>query len=58
MPRGGKREGAGRPPKDGELRKMRSMRATLEEWQLLQKFAKILKYGDKESAVKFLDEHE
>ena len=33
MPRGGKREGAGRPLTAGELRKQRQMRATTEEWE-------------------------
>ena len=57
MPRGGKREGAGRPPKEGELRKMCSMRATREEWELIQQFARILKYGDKDKAKKFVEEN-
>lgn len=58
MARGGKREGSGRPLTAGELRKMRGLRATDEEWQLLQRFEKIIKYGDKDAAKKFLDEHE
>ena len=55
---GGKREGAGRPLKEGELRKMRALRATDEEWQLIQRFAKIIKYGDKLAAQKFLDDNQ
>lgn len=58
MGRGGKRTGSGRPLTAGELRKMRGLRATDEEWQLLQRFEKIIKYGDKDAAKKFLDEHE
>ena len=54
---GGKRAGAGRPPKEGELRKMCSMRATREEWELIQQFARILKYGDKDKAKKFVEEN-
>ena len=57
MARGGKREGAGRPLKAGELRKMRGLRATDEEWEMLQRFEKIIKYGDKDAAKKFLNEH-
>ena len=57
MPRGGKREGAGRPPKEGEVRKRCTLRATVEEWELIQAFAKILKYGDKAAAEKFLAEN-
>lgn len=55
MPKGGARPGAGRPPKDGELRKMRCLRATDEEWLLLQRFEKILKYGDKDACKLFID---
>lgn len=58
MSKGGRREGAGRPKKDGELRQMRSMRATSDEWELLQRFAKVIKYGDKVACRKFLDEQE
>lgn len=54
---GGRREGAGRPLTAGELRKLRSLRATEHEWQLILRFAKILKYGDKASAEQFIDEH-
>ena len=58
MPRGGKREGAGRPLTASELRKQRQMRATTDEWELIQRFAKLVKYGDKEACKKFLDEQE
>ena len=58
MPRGGKREGAGRPLTAGELRKPKQMRATTAEWELIQRFAKLVKYGDKAACSKFLDEQE
>ena len=54
---GGKREGAGRPRVE-ELRKMRAMRATDDEWELIQSFAKLVKYGDKAACQNFLDEQE
>ena len=57
MPRGGKREGAGRPLAAGELRKLRSLRATDEEWRLLQMFERILKYGDKDKAKQFVEDN-
>lgn len=42
---GGKREGAGRrpAPTDGTERKMRSTRASDEEWEFIKKFAQLLK---------------
>ena len=55
MPRGGKREGAGRPLTAGELRKPRQLRATTNEWQMIQRFEKLVKYGDKDACQKFLD---
>lgn len=58
MPKGGRREGAGRPLTAGELRKQRQMRATTDEWDLIQRFAKLVKYGDKQACQKFLDQHE
>ena len=42
----------------GELRKLCTLRATREEWDLIQRFAKIIKYGDKEAAKKFLNENQ
>ncbi len=58
MPRGGKREGAGRPLVTGELRKKRQLRASQEEWELILRFDKVVKYGDKQACKKFLDEQE
>lgn len=42
---GGKREGAGRRPAavDGTERKMRSTRASDEEWELIKSFAQFVK---------------
>ena len=53
---GGKREGAGRPRTAGEVRKQRQLRASTEEWELIQRFAKLVKYGDKQACIRFLDE--
>lgn len=58
MSRGGKREGAGRPLTAGEFRKQRQLRAANDEWELIQRFAKLVKYGDKAACAKFLDEQE
>ena len=58
MSRGGKREGAGRPLTAGELRKQKQMRATTDEWELIQRFARLVKYGDKDACKKFLDDRE
>ena len=42
---GGKRAGAGRRPaaQDGTERKMRSLRASDDEWEMIKAFAKALK---------------
>ena len=58
MPKGGRREGAGRPLTAGEFRKQRQLRAATDEWELIQRFAKLVKYGDKDACKKFLDEQE
>ena len=52
---GGKRQGAGRRPAaaDGTERKMRSLRASDGEWEMIRQFAKILK-EDSERAAKIL----
>ena len=55
--RGGKREGAGRPVQGDEPTKMRSLRATSEDWKIILDFAKILKYGDKQAAKDFVEQH-
>lgn len=51
---GGKREGAGRPLTAGERRTLRGLRATDEEWRLIQAFEKALKYGDKDACIEFV----
>lgn len=53
--RGGARPGAGRPRKNKEeLRTMKSMRATAEEWEIIKEFARILKH-DPERAERMLE---
>lgn len=53
--RGGKREGAGRPLTAGVVRKQRQTRATDEEWELIKRFDKLIKYGDKAACIKALE---
>ena len=53
--RGGKREGAGRPLTAGVLRKQRQTRATDEEWELIKRFDKLVKYGSKEECIKAIE---
>ena len=36
----------------------RQMRAYPDEWELIQRFAKLVKYGDKDACKKFLDDKE
>ena len=55
--RGGRRLGAGRPPVE-EPRKQCTLRATQAEWQLIQRFAKLIKYGDKIACEQFLTAQE
>ena len=57
MPRGGFREGAGRPKIDNADRKQRQLRSSDEEWQLIKAFDKILKYGNKSAAIEFVNQH-
>ena len=56
--RGGRREGAGRPLTAGEVRKQRQLRATDEEWKLIQKFSRLIKHGEKDFCIKFLEKFE
>ena len=56
--RGGKRLGAGRPLTAGEARKQRQTRATDDEWELLKRFDKLIKYGDRAACEKFLADME
>lgn len=48
----------GRPLTAGEFRKARTLRATGEEWELHLKFDKIIKYGNKKAAQKFIEKYE
>ena len=49
--RGGKRPGAGRPKGTTQavVRKKRSLRAFDDEWELIKKFARIMKKNKKEA---------
>ena len=51
---GGKREGAGRKPQSGEIRKNCSLKATAAEWELIKTFAGHVKHGDKEKCEALL----
>lgn len=55
--RGGKREGAGRP-KEKEIRKNRTMRAFDEEWDIINRFATLVKQGNKEQCLAFVEDME
>ena len=48
--------GHGRPPV-AELRKNRSLRARADEWELIVKFADVVKNGDRAACEKFLKKH-
>ena len=55
---GGKRENqTGRPRKD-VTRKQRQLRAYDDEWELIKRFDKIIKHGNREACEKFLAEME
>lgn len=57
MPRGGKRDGAGRPKgtlKAEGTRSQRQLRAYDDEWNLIQRFSRLVKYGDKDACEKFV----
>lgn len=40
------------------VREQHQVRSYPDEWELIQRFARLVKYGDKAACVKFLDEHE
>ena len=40
-----------------EVKKMRSLRATDNEWKIILDFAKILKHGNKQAAINFVNQH-
>lgn len=58
MPRGGKREGAGRPVgwrKENPCQRARRQVAAFDdEWDLIKRFSQLVKYGDKELCEKSL----
>ena len=58
MPRGGKRQGAGRPLTAGEYRKQRQLRATDAEWDLIRRFSHILKHSKPDACKKFVEDNE
>ena len=39
------------------VRKQRQLRAYDDEWKLIQRFEKMVKRGDKQAAIDFLDQH-
>lgn len=39
------------------VRKQRQLRAYDDEWEIIQAFEKIVKYGDKSAAKKFVDKY-
>lgn len=59
---GGARKGAGRPKgtvkAESHRRKTRTVAAFDDEWDLINRFANIVKYGDKEKCEKFLSKME
>lgn len=59
--RGGRREGAGRPKgatKPEGQRKQRMTRAYDDEWELLKRFERLIKHGNKEACIKALEKLE
>ena len=40
------------------VREQHQVRSYPDEWELIQRFAKLVKYGDKAACAKFLDEQE
>ena len=56
---GGKREGAGRPKgtlkTESHRRAPRSVATFEDEWALIYRFAKEVKYGDRELCEKFIE---
>jgi len=51
---GGVREGAGRPKNPNGIRKQRQLRAYDDEWDVIQRLARLVKYGNREACEKFL----
>ena len=56
--KGGKREGAGRPKgsvKAEGVRPQHQLRAYPDEWQMILKFARLIKHGEKRQMRRFLE---
>ncbi len=53
--KGGTRVGAGRPRKVEGARKLRTLKAYDDEWELIKKFAAMVKHGDKAKAKCFFN---
>lgn len=59
--RGGVRPGAGRPsidPAESKTRPQRQVRAWEEEWEIIRRFADLVKSGKAEECRRFVEEHE
>lgn len=58
---GGKRKGAGRPKGTTKAisvqRKQKQIRAFEEEWEIIKAFSDIVKYGNKEECIKFVEKY-
>ena len=58
---GGARKGAGRPAGSGKpegIRPQHQLRAYPDEWEMILKFAKLIKHGEKDKCKEFLDKFE
>lgn len=55
---GGRRENQTGRPKKEVTRKQRQLRAYDDEWEYIQRFAKFIKYGNREACIKALEQLE
>ena len=58
---GGKRVGSGRPKgsvKAEGVRLQHQLRAYPDEWEMILKFARLIKHGEKDKCNEFLDQFE
>ena len=56
---GGVRPGAGRPKGEtGEARPQNQLRAYKDEWDIIRRFAKLIRQGHKDECLKFVEELE
>ena len=44
--------------KEGGVRTQRQMKAYDDEWNLIRRFAYMVKHGDKQAAIDFLNQHQ